>query len=87
MRSCRESISGGNAERYVGRLARELRHSPEWADWEANVSHKYVIESNGLRYPVKKIVSMATGAPVSSFSGGNKSNSFAEETWFPCNNA
>jgi 5-methylcytosine-specific restriction protein A len=47
-----------------------LRHSGEWEDWEGNRSHKYAVVHNGLRYPVKKVVSLATGRPVSRFNGG-----------------
>jgi hypothetical protein len=48
----------------------ELRRSPEWTGWEKNKAHLYAIEHDGNRYPVKQIVSMATGVPVSEFSGG-----------------
>jgi 5-methylcytosine-specific restriction protein A len=52
------------------RFDSELRDTPEWTDWEQNRAHRYAIERDGRRYPVKQIVSMATGAPVSDFSGG-----------------
>lgn len=52
----------------------ELRSSPDWVDWEDNKSHKYAIRENGRNYPVKKIISMATGVPVGKFSGGKGSN-------------
>jgi predicted HNH restriction endonuclease len=54
----------------MARFDQELRHSPEWAGWEQNKAHLYAIEHDGNRYPVKEIVSMATGMPVSEFSGG-----------------
>lgn len=47
-----------------------LRHTDDWAEWDQNRAHKYTIEHNGQRYPVKQIISMATGMPVSDFSGG-----------------
>jgi len=54
----------------MGRFNRELRRTPDWANWEQNRAYRYAIEHNGQRYPVKHIVSMATGMPVSEFSGG-----------------
>src|ERR1700730_5018375 len=57
----------------VARFDRELRHSPEWDGWEQNKAHLYAIEHDASRYPVKHIVSMATGIPVAEFSGGKAS--------------
>jgi hypothetical protein len=50
----------------------DARHRPtsEWASWETNRAHKFAIEHDGKRYPVKMIVSLATGVPRNSFSGG-----------------
>lgn len=46
------------------------RDADEWAGWEQNRTYKYAIEKEERRYPVKKIVSLATGIPVNDFSGG-----------------
>jgi len=54
----------------MGRFDRDLRATPDWADWEQNRAHRYAIEHDGRRYPVKQIVSLATASPVSDFSGG-----------------
>jgi 5-methylcytosine-specific restriction protein A len=54
----------------MARFDRDFRDATEWADWEQNRAHLYAIEHDGRRYPVKQIVSMATGLPVSEFSGG-----------------
>jgi 5-methylcytosine-specific restriction enzyme A len=54
----------------IGRFDRELRDTADWTGWEQNRAHQYAIEHEGRRYPVKQIVSMATGMPVSDFSGG-----------------
>ena len=51
----------------------QLRQAPEWASWTDNNAHKYAIRANGRLYPVKQIVSLATGTPVSDFSGGEGS--------------
>jgi hypothetical protein len=61
------------------RFDRELRDNPEWIDWEGKEFHKFAIEHNGRRYPVKKIVSLATNTPVSSFSGGDEANGFVQK--------
>jgi 5-methylcytosine-specific restriction enzyme A len=57
----------------MGRFDRELRDTPDWAEWEQNRAYRYAIEQERRRYPVKQIVSMATGIPVSDFSGGQAS--------------
>jgi MoxR-like ATPase len=54
----------------MNRFDRELRRAQEWAGWEQNRAHKFAIDHNGQRYPVKQVVSLATGMPVSDFSGG-----------------
>jgi hypothetical protein len=61
------------AEPLLGALTRfdhEFRDTPDWAGRENNNAHLYAIERDGQRYPVKQIVSLATGLPVSVFSGG-----------------
>ncbi len=47
-----------------------LRDAPEWVNWQENKAHKYAIHHNMQLYPVKQIISMATGRPVADFSGG-----------------
>ena len=67
------------------RFDAELRTLPEWQGWEDKRSHLYAIEHEGKRYPVKQIISMATGEPVSEFSGGKsggQANRYAEERLF-----
>jgi hypothetical protein len=54
----------------MGQFDRELRVTSDWHDWEQNKAHRYAIEYSGQHYPVKQIVSMATGTLVSDFSGG-----------------
>jgi hypothetical protein len=54
----------------MGQFDSELRDKPDWADWEKNSAHRFAIERDGRHYPVKRIVSLATGLPVSDFSGG-----------------
>ena len=54
----------------MARFDRDFRDAAEWAGWEQNEVHKYAIEHDGRRYPVKQIISMATGMPVSDFYAG-----------------
>lgn len=60
----------------------EYRNKAEWLNWQNNRNHKYAIEREGRLYPVKQIISMATGQPVSSFSGGHESNSYLAKKGF-----
>ena len=53
----------------MARFDRDFRDATEWASWEQNKAYLYAIEHDGRRYPVKQIISMATGMPVSEFSG------------------
>lgn len=54
----------------MARFDRDFRDATEWAGWEQNRAHLYAIEHDGRRYPVKQIISMATGMSVSEFSMG-----------------
>jgi 5-methylcytosine-specific restriction protein A len=64
------SVSAEALQNATTQFDRELRDTPDWADWEQNRAHLYAIEYEGKRYPVKQIISMATEIPVSDFSGG-----------------
>lgn len=50
------------------------RDQREWRDWQDNQSHKFAIEYEGRHYPVKQIISLATGVARNSFSGGETKN-------------
>ena len=52
------------------RFDTELRSTPGWATWERNQNHRFAIEVNGRRYPVKEILALASGQSASTFSGG-----------------
>jgi hypothetical protein len=60
----------------------ELRATPDWQGWEGNGNFKFAIECEGRRYPVKQIISLATGAPTSSFSGGDEANGYVTRLGF-----
>jgi hypothetical protein len=54
----------------------EWRDTRDWVDWEGNAAHKFALVIDGRRYPVKKVLSLASGIPISDFSGGEESNRF-----------
>ena len=60
----------------------QLRSTSEWQGWESHRAHHYAIEANGKRYPVKQVVSLATGHPVGSFSGGTRLNTTVQALGF-----
>jgi 5-methylcytosine-specific restriction enzyme A len=53
-----------------------LRATPEWHNWERSAAQRFALLRNGKRYPPKQIVAMATGLPVSQFSGGRQTNEY-----------
>lgn len=60
----------------------ELRNQSEWIGWEENKAHKYAISHENRFYPVKKVVSIATGVGVDTFSGGEEANGYAQQRGF-----
>ena len=54
----------------------------QMGDWEANRNFEYALEFEARRYPPKEIVSIATGAPTSTFSGGSEANSYLQNLGF-----
>jgi Mrr N-terminal domain len=64
------------------RFDAQLRTTSQWEDWEAHRSHRYAIRKDGKTYPVKQIISMATGASLDSFSGGSEANNYVKERGF-----
>jgi hypothetical protein len=66
----------------MARFDREERGSPKWHGWETKQNFKYAIVHEGQRYPVKEIIALATGTPVSSFSGGAHANGLVKKAGF-----
>src|SRR2546428_14118513 len=58
------------------------RNAAEWSGWEQNANYEHAIVRDGKRYPVKHIVSIATGVPKTEFSGGPEANSYVEKLGF-----
>lgn len=60
----------------------DLRARQEWSGWETSAAQKFALAHDGLLYPPKKIISMATGIPVDKFSGGRQSNEYLKKRDF-----
>jgi hypothetical protein len=50
----------------------EMRDTKDWLRWEENKTHKFAFLSDGRRYPMKQIISMATGTPIMILVGARK---------------
>lgn len=61
---------------------KEYRSNPEWSNWQSNKDHPYAIERDGQLYPVKQILSLATGEPVSSFNDDDEANNYLIDKGF-----
>jgi hypothetical protein len=61
---------------------REERDKEEWRDWQSDANYEHAIQYEGRLYPVKQIISMATGASKVSFSGGPESNIYVGNLGF-----
>ena len=54
---------------------REARALPKWQNWEESGTFKHAIAKNGRLYPVKEIVSQATGVAIIAFQNTKLSES------------
>jgi 5-methylcytosine-specific restriction protein A len=66
----------------MNRFDQELRDTTYWQKWMDDTTYKYAIEYEDKLYPVKQIVSLATGAAVDDFHGGDEANNYVEERGF-----
>jgi hypothetical protein len=60
------TVSADEISKAMDRFDKGLRTTTPWTVWENNQAHRYGIEGAGGLYPVKQIISMATGSSVSS---------------------
>jgi len=60
----------------------EMRVLQEWSRWESSAAQKFALVHDGLWYPPKKIISMATDVPVAKFSGGRQTNEYLKNRGF-----
>jgi len=61
-----------DVQKAMQRFDLEMRDTPEWRQWEGDKNHKFVFVSNGRRYPMKEVISMATGCRPSALVGQNE---------------
>jgi predicted nucleic acid-binding protein len=73
----REELLGAMAE-----FDRALRGTPDWSGWESHGRQKYAITHEGRLYPVKKVISLASGVPRGEFSGGTGANGYLRSQGF-----
>ena len=69
-------------EQAIQEFHNKLATEESWQNWQNNSNYKFAIRYNNKLYPPKQIISMATGAPVSQFSGGEESNRYLENLGF-----
>lgn len=55
---------------------RNWRDTKSYAGWENNKNYLHALSHAGRLYPPKRVISLATGMPTSSFYGGEPSNSY-----------
>src|SRR5262245_18403155 len=66
----------------MARFDADMRTSPEWAKWDEKKNHKFAFLEQGRRYPMKEIISMASGTPKDDFSGGEETIRCAKKLGF-----
>lgn len=66
-------------EKALEMFDRSFRDSKEFENWSDKKSQIYAVEWNGRIYPPKKVLSIATGIPVSEFVGGKSSSAANKE--------
>jgi len=77
-----QEIDSRNLLYAMERFDSEFRASPDWAHWTDNEIFKYAIFHHFNLYPVKQIISMATGVSRETFSGGDQANSYVAARGF-----
>lgn len=76
------SVDVPTIQRAMQTFDEELRNTAEFKDWENNEAQLWALESNGQLYPPKKVISIATGVAVGSFSGGPETNKYLNDRGF-----
>src|SRR5215218_1287650 len=61
---------------------RDLRCAAVWQDWERKPIHRYALCHEGRYYPVKQIVSLASGIPAASLGAPEEVNRYCEMQGF-----
>jgi len=53
------AVSADKISEAMDRFDKELRTSPQWANWEGNQRYRYAIKRDDKLYPVKKIIAIS----------------------------
>jgi MoxR-like ATPase len=75
-------ITADRIDEALAQFDREERDLPKWKGWEERESYKHAISKNDRLYPPKEILALATGLPVSEFSGGPETNDYLRQRGF-----
>ena len=79
------TIPSASRDELINALRRfdsDERERDEWRTWQSNGNYEHALQFENRLYPVKEVISLATGAPRDSFSGGPEANSFVENLGF-----
>ena len=76
------AVDPARIDEALARFDREERGLPKWRGWEDRESYKHAIAKNGHLYPPKEIIALATGRPISEFSGGPETNEYLRKRGF-----
>lgn len=68
--------------RAMAEFDQALRGTPHWVGWESLGRQKYAVRYEGRLYPVKTVISLASGIPRAEFSGGTGANSYLRSLGF-----
>jgi len=77
-----QSATPENIRDAMRRFDAEMRNMPDWLDWEDKKTHKFAFHENDRLYPMKEIISLATGTPKDEFSGGEEAIRYALKLGF-----
>ena len=76
------NVNREEIEKALHEFDEKLRDNDRWINFTEKKNHKYAIKYDGNSYPVKKTISMASGAHVSTFSGGEEANDYIKSKGF-----
>ena len=76
------SCTADDVRAAMARFDAEMRTSPDWANWDEKKNHKFAFLEQGRRYPMKEIISMASGTSKDDFNGGEEAIRYAKKLGF-----
>jgi MoxR-like ATPase len=76
------AVDTARIDEALAQFDREERNLPKWQGWEKRKSYKHAVAKNDRLYPPKEILAIATGRPVSEFSGDPETNEYLRKRGF-----